>query len=114
VHSDLEARELVQLYERSPLYAMPARNEPYGLVYLEAQLNRMALLGSDRAAFPELAAHGGSGFIVSALTAQGIADALVAAHANPQLMGEMGLRGQADASRASWDRTMAAILGRVA
>lgn len=113
LHSDLAARQLVELYERSPLYAMPARNEPYGLVYLEAQLNRMALLGSNRAAFPELAGQGSSGFIVTELTVEGIAAALIEAHSKPQLMTEMGLRGQVAAGRASWDRTMATILAEV-
>jgi glycosyltransferase involved in cell wall biosynthesis len=113
LHSDLDAPELVQLYERSPLYAMPARNEPYGLVYLEAQLSRMALLGSDRAAYPELAGHGSSGFIVSDLSAEGVADALVAAHSNPQRMEQMGLLGQVRAGMASWDRTMSRIVSEI-
>lgn len=113
LHSDLEASELIALYERSPLYAMPARNEPYGLVYLEAQLSRMALLGSSRAAFPELAGYGSSGFIVSDLSAAGVAEALVAAHSNPVQMEQMGSRGQTEAGRASWDRTMSTILADV-
>lgn len=113
LHHNLPADELIDLYRRSAVFAMPARNEPYGLVYLEAQLAGMALVGSSEGAFPELAAYGQSGFVVSTLTPEAIAMALLEAHSDPVRLERMGILGRESAIGSSWDRTMAAILMRM-
>lgn len=113
LYSSLPAADLISLYQKAPLFAMPARNEPYGLVYREAQLAGMALLGSARAAFPEFAAHGESGFIVKELTAEAVAQALLDAHGNPDGLRSMGHLGREAAVSATWENTMEAILERM-
>lgn len=110
---DLPAIDLIRLYELVPLYAMPARNEPYGLVFLEAQLARMAILGSDRGAFPEFADNGRTGFVLSDLTAEGVAQALLRAHSEPSQLERMGNEGQSQALTADWKTTMSKILNRM-
>jgi len=105
-HSNLSAEALRQLYYESALYAMPARYEPWGLVYLEAQLASIPILGSNRAAFPELSDHGKSGFILERLTARAVADALVVAHSDPDGLHAMGQHARSYASTFSWDRTV--------
>ncbi|WP_430296612.1 glycosyltransferase family 4 protein [Sinomonas sp. B1-1] len=109
-YSDLAPSELVELYHRSSLYAMPARNEPYGLVYLEAQLAGLALLGSSSGAFPEFAEHGRSGVIVDNLSPLSIAQTLLSMHGDAKALASMGKRGQSTARSASWDRTAGAMV----
>lgn len=113
LYSDLPSSDLVDLYQRASIYAMPARNEPYGLVYLEAQLAGMAVLGSATGAFPEFAAQGKAGFIVKSLTPSAVAEALLDAHSDDERLRRMGSEGREQASTASWDKTMAAILNRI-
>lgn len=114
LHSNLPATELISLYREASLYAMPARNEPYGLVYLEAQLAGMAILGSPQGAFPEFAGFGENGFIVDSLTPHAVAEALLEAHKDPDQLKLKGCRGRAQASEASWDKTVRAILDKAA
>lgn len=113
LYNSLPADDLISLYQKAALFAMPARNEPYGLVYREAQLAGMALLGSSRGAFPEFAAHGDSGFIVKELTAEAVARALLDAHADPDGLRRMGQLGREAAIGATWKNTTEAILERM-
>jgi glycosyltransferase involved in cell wall biosynthesis len=110
IHSDIPRAALDALFDDAALYAMPARYEPWGLVYLEAQLHGTPVLGSDRCAFPELTDGGVTGFQVSPLTAVAVAEALVAAHADPGLLEQMGRVGQAFARAFTWERTARKIL----
>lgn len=113
LYSNLSSDDLVDLYQRASLYAMPARNEPYGLVYLEAQLAGMAVLGSSHGAFPEFAAQGKAGLVVEEMTPHAVAAALCDAHSDHERLKLMGIQGREQASTASWDKTMRAILTRV-
>lgn len=113
LYHNLPAEDLVKLYRMAALYAMPARNEPYGLVYLEAQLAGMALLGSSHGAFPEFADNGQHGFVVDELTPDAVASALLKAHTDPAQLQTMGSLGRKQAMQASWDGTMSRILARM-
>lgn len=111
--SDVPTDELVRLYQQSSVYAMPARNEPYGLVYLEAQLSGLAVLGSQRGAFPEFAEFGECGFIVDQLTPQAVSRGILAAHQDPADLQIKALRGQERAGRYSWSNTMSSIVAHL-
>lgn len=110
LYSDLPSSDLVNLYQRASVYAMPARNEPYGLVYLEAQLAGMALLGSAVGAFPEFVAQGRAGFIVRDLTPRAVSEALLEAHSDQERLRLMGFAGREQASSLSWDKTIKRIM----
>ena len=110
VHSALSGEQLIQLYRSASLYAMPARYEPWGLVYLEAQLSAVPVLGSGNCAFPELADFGANGFIVPDLNPETIASVLLEAHDSPELLRQKGQAGLAFAQRFSWRRTVDAML----
>lgn len=86
--------ELQELFNRAALFALPAYNEPWGLVYLEALSCKTPILGLDRNAFPELSQYGGCGFSISDISPEGVAKALLDAFETPGLLREMGLCGQ--------------------
>lgn len=99
--------ELQGLFNRASLFALPAYNEPWGLVYLEALSCRTPVLGFARNAFPELSGHGQYGFSVDQVSAEGVANALLKAFEEPKLLREMGLRGQEySLKNFTWERTV--------
>jgi glycosyltransferase involved in cell wall biosynthesis len=112
-HHHLSAAELINLYRSVSLFAMPARYEPWGLVYLEAQLSGLPVLGSMECAFPELCDYGRTGFIVPALTAEVIAESLLEAHSDPHGLERKGRAALDFARRFSWENTVNEILSVV-
>ena len=50
--------ELQDLFNTHSLFLMPAINEPWGLVYIEAMLCKMPIIGLNRNSFPELSGYG--------------------------------------------------------
>jgi glycosyltransferase involved in cell wall biosynthesis len=90
----LPGDELQQLFNTAALFAMPAINEPWGLVYLEALCCKTPVLGLNRNALPEFTHQGAHGFLVDKPDAKDIAEAILAAFANPARLAEMGLQGQ--------------------
>lgn len=107
--------ELQTLFERATLLAMPALNEPWGYVYLEALVTRTPILGLRRHAFPELAGDGRHGFVVDEARPEAVAAALVDALSDPERLRAMGVAGQEFVlERFSWERVGAAILERMA
>jgi glycosyltransferase involved in cell wall biosynthesis len=54
--------ELQELFNTHALFFMPALNEPWGLVYLEAMACRMPIIGLNRNSFPELSGYGQFGY----------------------------------------------------
>lgn len=103
--SRLPWEELQNLYRDAALLVQPMLNDPWGQVYLEALASRTPVLGLDRNGLPEIVAHGRHGFLVERPDARDIADAIVAAVADPDRLEEMGRSGQAHVLDAyGWDR----------
>lgn len=103
--------ELVELFRRAALFAMPALQEPWGLVYLEALACRTPVLGLDRLAFPEISGDGAFGFICPAATPESVAATLLDAMSSPARLAEMGARGQRHVrENFSWPRTAAKLV----
>lgn len=111
IHSGISAGRLDELYASAALYCMPARYEPWGLVYLEAQARRTPVMGSLHGAFAELCAGGQSGFILRDLHPESIANALLAAHGDSMQLEALGVYGQEHVQAAfSWPCTARRIL----
>ena len=86
--------ELQNLFNTAALLAMPALNEPWGLVYLEALACKTPILGLNRNAFPEITNHGQYGFLVNEPTANNIAEAILSAFSDLDRLKHMGEAGQ--------------------
>jgi glycosyltransferase involved in cell wall biosynthesis len=87
--------ELQRLFETAALFAMPARWEPWGLVYLEALACKTPLLGLARNSLPELTQNGRFGFLVSQPDPEQIAAAILDARSDARRLERMGSEGQA-------------------
>ncbi len=90
----LELPELQALFERASLFAMPAVQEPWGLVLIEALLCKTPLLGLNRGAFPEIARQGRFGFVVEEPTADAVAAGVLEAFSDTSRLQRMGEAGQ--------------------
>ncbi len=102
--------ELQQLFYTAALFAMPAFNEPWGLVYLEALACKIPILGLNRNSLPEITQYGKYGFLVDDPTPERIADAILHAFSDPGRLREMGLAGQKYClDTFSWDRVATKI-----
>lgn len=86
--------ELQKLFNTGALFAMPAFNEPWGLVYLEALACKTPILGLNRNSMPEITQNGKYGFLVNEPTPESIAEAILQAFADPNKLEEMGAAGQ--------------------
>lgn len=109
VLSDLSYPDLISLYARAALYAMPARYEPWGLVYLEALACGTPVLGSIRAAFPELCRRGETGYIVEKLTPESVAESLLRAHGDSDSLLEKSRAALVHRDHQGWRRAALAI-----
>jgi glycosyltransferase involved in cell wall biosynthesis len=99
--------ELQQAFEQSALFAMPARYEPWGLVYLEALACRTPIVAMARNAGPEFCDNGRCGFLLEREDPKALADLLLAAFADTAKLEAMGQHGQAMVlERYGWDLTM--------
>jgi glycosyltransferase involved in cell wall biosynthesis len=103
----------ISLFQEAALYAMPAIFEPNGMVFPEALSCKTPVLGLNRLAFPEFAGYGKYGFIAEP-EPQDLADKILYAMANPQVLEKMGREGQEFAvKRYSWDVVVQKMLDTI-
>ena len=101
----LSEEALQQCFEEAALFAMPARNEPWGLVYLEALSCKTPILGLKRNAIPELTADGRYGFMVAEPTPENVGKTLLDACSDREKLVSMGEEGQARClNHYTWDK----------
>src|SRR5262249_35874924 len=82
--------ELGRLYRRGSLYAMPSRQEGFGLVYAEAMWHGMPCIGSTADAARELIDHGRTGLLIPYADPGALATALIELLGNRDRRDRMG------------------------
>ncbi len=115
VHGHIAKEELQRLFHESTLFAMPSRNEPWGLVYLEAMACGLPVVGLNRNSIPELTNHGAHGFCIDDPTPTAIAEVFRQAARDPQRVVAMGQTAQKFVlDNYSWEQTAQRILAGIA
>lgn len=103
--------ELQQLFYDAALFAMPALNEPWGLVYLEALACKTPILGLNRNSLPEITCQEKYGFLVDEPTPDSIAESILRAFSDPDKLRQMGTAGQKYClEKFSWEQVAHKIL----
>lgn len=93
------------------LYAGPAPDEPWGIVYLESLSVRTPIAGLARRAFPQFVAGGAHGFTATDDTPEAVAAMLIDALSDPARLERMGRAGRAHVlAEYSWDRVAERIV----
>jgi glycosyltransferase involved in cell wall biosynthesis len=105
---------LQQLFNSHTLFVMPALSEPWGLVYIEAMLCRMPIVGMLRHAFPELSDYGRVGKGIRTEDPQELCDVIVELFQDSVRLERMSIEAQEFALRRfTWNRTVDLILNEI-
>jgi glycosyltransferase involved in cell wall biosynthesis len=103
--------ELQDIFNTHSLFLMPAINEPWGLVYLEALACKIPIIGLNRNSFPEISDYGKYGFGLESVNPEDLAKILVNALAFPDHLDKMGQKAQEYCLRKfSWSNTVSEII----
>jgi glycosyltransferase involved in cell wall biosynthesis len=94
VYGFVSLTDLQLFFEEASLYVMPAVNEPWGLVYLEALSCKTPVVGLNRNAFPEIAQYGQNGYILKEANANELFETIINCFNNPGELEIKGLKGQ--------------------
>jgi glycosyltransferase involved in cell wall biosynthesis len=85
--------ELMELYRRAAVFALPSRGEGSGLVYLEAMAHRLPCLGSPHDSAKEVIEHGTTGQLVDPQNRTALATSIVQLLENVELRKRLGESG---------------------
>ncbi|HEX9510286.1 MAG TPA: glycosyltransferase family 4 protein [Puia sp.] len=103
--------ELQDIFNRSSLFLMPATNEPWGLVYLEALACKIPIVGLNRNSFPELSGYGKYGFGLDNADAEDLAKLILKAFDEPERLADMGEKAQEHClNNFTWEHTVNKII----
>lgn len=113
-HGFISIEELQNLFNEHSLFLMPAENEPWGLVYLEAMACKMPIVGLNKNSFPEISRNGEFGYMLNESKPEYLAEILVSAFSEPSKLRETGLRAQEFClNKFSWIQTATTIANKI-
>jgi len=101
--------DLGRYYSEASVFCMPTRQEPFGIVFVEAMAHHLPIVATDLGAIPDFLSNGDNGFRVAPGDIQGLAHALIQLLSNPLLCRQMGERSHAVSKIYTWD-TVAATM----
>lgn len=106
--------ELQRIFEEHSLFIMPARNEVWGLVYLEAMACKMPIVGFAKNSFPEFCGGGKHGFSLKSADPKELAEIIIEAFRNPQRLKDIGERAYDYClSNYTWEKTISTIIDTI-
>jgi len=110
----ISKEDLQNIFNENSLFVMPAINEQWGLVYLEALACKMPIVGINRNSFPEICDYDNYGYGINDIDPRNLADIIVDAFTKPKRLEDMGLKAQKYClSKYSWEKTVANIIKKI-
>lgn len=105
--SDAEKRDA---YAAASLFVMPSRTDSFGIVFLEAWVNRVPVIGADAGGIPDVIDHNCDGLLVEFDNTTALAHAITTLLHNPHIAQEFAQHGY-DKVRSSmtWEHVYARI-----
>ncbi len=114
VHGPVEDSHLGEELVRAHLAVLPSRFESFGLAFAEAQASGLAVVAYAAGSVPEIVIDGETGWLAPVGDVESLTACLAQALADPRETFSRGLAGRERVRREfSWERTAAAILGRL-
>jgi glycosyltransferase involved in cell wall biosynthesis len=83
------------LWRAADLFALPTRDEAFGIVFQEAAAAGLPAVGTRLNGVPEIIHHGSNGLLVEPGDGAALAEALATLLGSPETRREMGTRGRA-------------------
>ena len=103
VVGDVSLEDVAAYYKKASLFCLPTKREPFGIVFIEAMLNRLAIVTNDMGATPELVRNNENGFLLNH-DASEYAKTLVKLLSDPVLCEQFGERSYQMAIKTyTWD-----------
>jgi len=113
-HGYIPDKQLQEIFNTHSLFLMPAYNEAWGLVYLEAMACKMPIIGLNRNSFPEISSYGEYGFGLDEDNAEQLANVVIKAFKDPDNIYHIGLRAQKYClKKYTWDNVVKTIIERI-
>lgn len=114
VLGDLPIDKLPELYAGASIFCVPSRNEPFGVVYLEAMMHRLPVIASRIGAVPDMVKEGVTGRLVPPNDTQALTRALVDLLGDPALCRRMGEAGFAHATtNYTWEKVGSTVRSKI-
>lgn len=105
--SDQDKRDLIAA---SQLFCMPSRTESFGIVYLEAWLNGLPVIGARAGGVPEVVSDGTDGYLIEFGDVSALANRIQILLERPDLANKMGQAGRRKVlAEHTWDHKIARI-----
>ncbi|MBI4335287.1 MAG: glycosyltransferase family 4 protein [Candidatus Omnitrophica bacterium] len=102
------------IYQSASLFVLPTLREPFGLAFLEAMAHRLACVGTDVEAVPEIIDDGKTGFIVPCLNPEKLAEKIALLLRDRELADRMGQEGYKKVrDYFNWDAVSSRIISRI-
>jgi len=105
-----DARELIASFD---VFCLPSRYEGFGLVLVEAMLQKIPIIGSNAGAIPEICGNGEYGFLFDCGNLESLIERIRTCKQNPQKAQELAKKAYEYASRTFTVEKMAAMTIRV-
>jgi glycosyltransferase involved in cell wall biosynthesis len=99
----IRVNDLPALYSGAACYALPSLNEGFGFPVLEAQACKTPLVCARTSSLPEVAGAGAVYF--DPMDVGAMASAIGRVLVDPELRSELAMKGLANISRFSWEKT---------
>ncbi|MDD9148838.1 glycosyltransferase family 4 protein [Sporolactobacillus sp. CQH2019] len=105
---------LQNLFNKSSIFIMPALNEPWGLVYLEALKCKMPIIGLNKNSLPEITQNGKYGFLINDADPKLLADTIIDAFSDIERLKRMGREGQKYClNKYTWENVVDKIINEI-
>ena len=98
----IEETELRKEYQKCSIFVLPSKEEPFGIVLLEAMASCKPVIATNVGGIPYVVCDGETGFLVGARDVDELANRISLLLENEDLRQKMGQKGQKTAKRFSW------------
>ena len=110
-HGFIPIEDLQGIFNEASLFLMPAINEPWGLVYLEALACKIPITGLNRNSFPEISGNGEYGFGLNEQDPEKLSEIILLAFSDQKQLEAKAIKGQEYCLKTfSWSNTVSKII----
>jgi glycosyltransferase involved in cell wall biosynthesis len=110
----LPLAEISKHYLASTVFCLPTRNEPFGIVFLEAFAHRLPIVSTDVGALPDIVQNGVNGYTVPPDNIDAMAEKLIELIGSPAKCQQFGQSGFEHLCRHyTWENTGRLLAGRI-
>jgi glycosyltransferase involved in cell wall biosynthesis len=89
----IPVREVKKYYAQASIFALPARREPFGIVFVEAMAHKLPIVATNIGAIPDLVLEGKNGYLVEPNNSEQLAQRIIDLMGAPDKCNDFGEYG---------------------